>query len=105
MAQLSSARFKISLASNARRLLVQEACRQLLADSRPHRAEAIRAVQREAAAYSRVSTEHIRDWPPAAIMTDWAGYRGSSRAMRAKIKHGIRAEEQLLLPLLRGERR
>jgi hypothetical protein len=100
MAQLATARFRISQASNARRLLVQEACRQL-ADAPAHRAAAIRALQRETTAYFRASTEHIRSWPPAAIQTDWPAYQDSSRAIRAKMKHGIRAEQRLLFPLLR----
>ena len=102
MARLATARFKLSQASNARRVLVQEACRQLLAEADAHRVAAIRALQRETTGYFRASTDHIRAWPPAAIVSDWPSYQDSSRAIRVKMKNGMRAEQQLLLPLLRG---
>ena len=102
MALLATARFKISQASNARRLLVQEASRQLLVDASADRVSAVRALQRETTGYFRASTEHIREWPPAAIVADWPAYQESSRAIRAKMKRGIQAEQQLLFPLLRA---
>lgn len=101
MARLATARFRLSQASNARRLLVREACARLHCAAPEHRRAAIRKLQSETASYFQASTDHIRNWPPAEVERNWAAYREASRMIRVRMRMVMRAERRLLLPLLR----
>ena len=95
------ARFRISQASFARRMILAKACAYLAGIATgAHRAtvEAVRLHDLECAARS---TEHVRNWPPGRIADDWRGYCEASRAIRMMMRQAMRAEQQALLPLLR----
>lgn len=95
------ARFRVSQASFARRMILGKACAHLsLVADDAHCAvvDAVRLHDRERAARS---TEHLRAWPPTRVAEDWSGYCKASRAIRMMMREAIREEQQSLLPLLR----
>lgn len=102
MAALAHARYRVSQASYAKRDLVNKACAHLLQHVGKQEADIVQSLQSDNGEYLRHSTEHVRRWPPAAVEQDWAGYRAASREIRARMEQVMRAEQRLLLPLLRA---
>lgn len=99
-AAFTAARFRISHASLAKRTIIAKACEHLLELVEGQDADNVQAVQQLQLDCTRVSSEHVRRWPPATIATDWRGYCDASRDVRTMMRHANRVEQRTLYPLL-----
>ena len=98
--QLTSARFKISQASLARRMVWRRIQDFLLCKVRGGDRATLRDLtQRDLEQFQR-STLHVAKWPRAAVIADWPGYQAASRLIRGRILITVRAEQEFLYPLL-----
>jgi hypothetical protein len=67
----------------------------------PQDEAALRRLQEIDIELLRTSTKHVCAWTPEAVLKDWAGYRNASKAMLIKMKRAVRAEEEILYPILK----
>jgi hypothetical protein len=96
----TAARFRISRASLERRSLWQRARRHLQSKVTAADAEQIRLLASIDSDLGRFTADHVGRWTVAAIQSDWTGYRDASRSMRQRMSECIKAEKQILYPLL-----
>ena len=96
----TGARLRISQASLARRGLVHRIIKHLSRVVSSADAHALQALEATDAQNARQSTTHVSRWTVDAIQADWAGYQKGSLEIRTRIKEGIKAEQQVLYPLL-----
>lgn len=66
----------------------------------PQDEAALRRLQEIDIELLRTSTKHVCAWTPEAVLKDWTGYRNASKAMLIKMKRAVRAEEEMLYPIL-----
>jgi hypothetical protein len=100
VSRYTAARFRISRASLERRSLWQRARRHLQSKTTAADAEKIRFLASIDSDLGRCTTDHVERWTVVAIQCDWAGYRDASRLMRERMSECIKAEKQILYPLL-----
>ena len=100
VSRYTAARFRISRASLERRSLWQRARRHLQSKITAADAEKIRFLASIDSDLGRCTTDHVGRWTLAAIQRDWPGYRDASRHMRQRMSECIKAEKQILYPLL-----
>lgn len=100
MAELATARFRMSQARHAKRQLVNQACELLLSGATAEDSLSVLGIQRANADYFRASTEHVRHWTPRQLQSDWRGFCDASRRMRTNMKHLVALEQKVLLPML-----
>ena len=98
--QLLKARHKISHASLKRRQTCQRAHNYLRPKATSQDREILRQLAALDADYFRRSSEHLSQWPGAAALADWKGFRAASANIRRHMESAIRNEQSLLYPLL-----
>lgn len=99
--QWANARWKLSRASRTRRNLMESTyALALAAATSPLERDRVDHLRGQDAAMLARSRDHIARWTPDRIEADWAGYCAASRAMRASMAQRVRAEQDILLPLL-----
>src|SRR4051794_2934411 len=96
----TAARFRISRASLERRSLWQRARRHLQSKITAADGEKIYFLASIDADLGRFTADHVARWTVAAIQRDWTGYGDASRHMRRRMSECIKAEKQILYPLL-----
>jgi hypothetical protein len=100
LADLTSARFRISKASLIRRSLFTTAC-AALGRLGPDCGKAVVESLRRLDSQMRVkSTSHVEHWTAKRIASDWPGYCAASRELRADMDKQLTTEEALFFPLL-----
>jgi len=94
------ARWKLSRASRTRRMTVEQAYPIALAGATP--AERLRIAQLQAQDTDMLagSREHIGQWTPERIASDWPGYCAASRVIRRGMADRVQAEQDILIPIL-----
>lgn len=100
--QLTSARFKASQASCARRALWHTIRKLLLPNVASTDAAALQRLAEMDFRLFEASSAHISQWTVRAILADWAGYQKASRRIRTQMVEAIGAEWSLLYPRLRA---
>lgn len=103
-AKLANVRWKLSRTSGARRRLVAEACRELLATAPPGQAQRVQELQESSAQIATASSKHVGKWTLDQVLADWDGYRRDSVEMRKSMRARIAAEQAVLYPLLQPGR-
>lgn len=98
--RFSSARWRLSNASLARRVLWQRIRRSMADCALGADARTLAELHETDRALLRDSAEHVRTWTAAAIEARWDGYCAASRDIRWKMQAAISAERRLLYPLL-----
>jgi hypothetical protein len=98
--EYTSARFRISKASMARRSLFNSICAEFRKNAVPSEAEIIDQLSTADRELARRSAEHVKQWSTEAVAADWQGYRLASRQIRARMAMELDAEARLLFPLL-----
>jgi len=68
----------------------------------PAQARALQQLRDEGKEQLSHSQSHLARWDKRAVEADWAGYCRASRAMRASMRRRIKAEQEILYPLLEG---
>lgn len=100
MESLSEARWKISSASLARRMLWGRILSWLLPRVRPEQAAQLQRLQEVDGVLLNASTKHVAKWSAPAILADWPGYCSASRDMRSKMIAAIENERNVLKQML-----
>jgi hypothetical protein len=100
VSRYTAARFRISRASLQRRSLWQRARRHLQSKITAADAEQMRFLASNDSDLGRFTADHVGRWTVAAIQRDWTGYGDASRHMRQRMSECIKAEKQILYPLL-----
>jgi hypothetical protein len=99
--QWAYARWKLSRASRRRRTCVERAYPVALAEATAfERARIVQLREQDPMMLAR-SRDHVSAWPPERIAEDWAGYCAASRAIRAGMTERVRAEQDVLIPILK----
>lgn len=98
--QLSEARWKISSASLARRMLWGRILSWLLPRVQPEQSAQLQRLQHADGELLSASTKHVARWTSPTILADWPGYRSASRDMRWKMIAAIEMEKKILRPML-----
>jgi hypothetical protein len=98
--ELVDTRWQVSSASLSRRLLWGRIIMSLSGPAGPNDKAALRRLQEIDIELLRTSTKHVCAWTPEAVLKDWGGYRNASKAMLIKMKEAVRAEEEILYPIL-----
>lgn len=98
--EYTTARFRISRASLARRNLFNAICHEL--NKRATDADAsvlgkLTAMDKRLLGKSR---QHVETWTTERISSDWLSYCAASKLIRLEMLKELRAEEELLFPLL-----
>lgn len=99
-ARIIDARWSISRASLARRMLWSRIHAYLLDRVSREDAAVLRELQESDIALLRCSSEHVAKWTVDTVAEHWSAYCEASRAIRLKMKTAIEAEKCLLYPLL-----
>lgn len=94
-------RWKLSQASLRRRMLVPRIYPVALAAAMPSEVPKVRALKAQDPVMLAASRAHIAHWTPERISIDWAGYSRASCEHRRGITDRIRAEQDILAPILR----
>jgi hypothetical protein len=98
--ELVDIRWQVSSASLSGRLLWGRILISLSGPAAPRDEAALRRLQEIDIELLRTSTKHVCAWTPEAVLKDWTGYRKASKAMLIKMKEAVRAEEEMLYPIL-----
>ena len=98
--QWAYARWMLSRASRQRRTCVDKIYALLSVEALPHEAARVRALQDQDAAMLGTSRAHVSHWTPERIESDWAGYSRASRIVRQGMEDRVRAEQEVLIPIL-----
>lgn len=96
----TTARFRISRASMARRTCFNSVCAELSKNASQQEAAVIQQVKDVDRALMGKSADHVMKWTTDAVAADWLGYRNASRKIRGHMAAELQAEENLLFPLL-----
>lgn len=96
----TTARFRISRASMARRTCFNGICAELSKTASQQEAAVIEQVKQIDRALMGKSADHVMKWTSDAVAADWLGYRNASRRIRGHMAAELQAEENLLFPLL-----
>jgi hypothetical protein len=98
--ELVEIRWQVSSASLSRRLLWGRILMSLSGSAGSQYETVLRRLQEIDIELLRTSTKHVCAWTPEAVLKDWTGYRKASKAMLIKMKEAVRAEEEMLYPIL-----
>jgi hypothetical protein len=98
--QWSQARWKLSRASGQRRTCVVQAYALILAEGGAADVVRVKQLQAQDGPMLAASHAHVGRWTPGRIEADWSGYCEASRAIRRGMADRVRAERELLLPIL-----
>lgn len=102
-ARFTSARWRISQASLARRTLWGTIFRHLMPRVSGEDAADLQALSQADGEMLRHSANHIANWSPALIEADWGGYCRASRAIRRRMNACIDDERRILYPILKRD--
>lgn len=102
--RLTGARLKISQASLARRHVWRRIQDYLLCRVRHSDTLTLRDLTERDLKQFRRSSAHVARWTGNAAMADWPGYQAASMEIRGHIVANIRAEQNLLYPMLQNYR-
>jgi hypothetical protein len=100
MERLASIRHKLTRASRARYVLLEEIIPMLGRYATPEEAAELAALRSGTQADRVRSTGHISTWGSQQIARDWAGYCQASRALQLHMRIRIEGEAGLLYPML-----
>lgn len=100
LVELTSARFRISKASLARRSLFTTACVALGKLGSEGGKAVVESLRRLDGQMRVKSMSHVGHWTANSIASDWLGYCAASRELRADMEKQLTTEEALLFPLL-----
>jgi hypothetical protein len=98
--QWAQARWKLSRASRQRRMIVDAIYPLVLAGGTVVDVHRIRQLQEQDTTMLAASHAHVGQWTPERISVDWSGYCDASRVIRRGMTDRVRAERDLLLPVL-----
>lgn len=99
--RLMHVRHALTRASRARtKLLETEIYPRLLSANISSQAEGVRRLKEEGKADLMASSQHIGRWSLRTITEEWNQYRSASNAVRIAMRRRIKAEQDLLYPLL-----
>lgn len=101
---VTAARLKMSQASLARRILIDQACDFLRSRVTETDAGALRALGRVRYEYQLHSTTHVSRWSVTQIARDWTGYCAASREIRRRMAQSIESERSILYDMLQRYR-
>lgn len=96
----TSARFRISKASMARRSCFNAICAELSKTATQPEAAVIEQVKQVDRALMGKSATHVMKWTTEAVAADWLGYREASRKIRRHMAAELEAEQNILFPVL-----
>lgn len=99
-ARLTGARWRISQASLARRILWGTIFRHLLPRVSPEEAADLKILNESDGEMLRHSANHVAIWALPRIEADWEGYCEASRAIRRRMKACMDTEHRLLYPMM-----
>lgn len=99
----TNARWRISAASYARRLLWKECFRHLLPIVDRSTARKLELFNCEDIELLGHSAAHVSRWPAKAVEQDWPGYCMASREIRRRMRIVIEAEKLVVYPILRRQ--
>lgn len=94
------ARWKLSRASRTRRTCMEQAYPLALAAATTSERVRVGQLQAQDPVMLAMSADHIARWTPERISGDWAGYCAASRVIRRSLTGRIRAEEEVVVPIL-----
>lgn len=97
---LASARWKISQASLARRILAGRICEYLLSRCEAQQMLAIKALQEADRLLLQASARHVGQWRAEHIKEDWRGYCRASREVRRQMQDHVVLEQKVLYGIL-----
>jgi hypothetical protein len=97
----TSARMRLSQASIERRAVLNRALRYLGERADPAAAQTIAKIRAADGELIAHSVAHLAKWTAQNVDSDWLGYREASRSMRDHMAGTVKAEAQLLKPLLK----
>lgn len=97
----TAARMRLSQASIERRAILNRALRFLGERADPAHAPAIAKVRAADGELIAHSVAHLAKWTAQTVDSDWRGYCEASRSMRQHMADTVKAEAQLLKPLLK----
>jgi hypothetical protein len=98
--QWAQARWKLSRASRQRRGCVDKAYTLIMAEGTAAEMLRVKHLQAQDGPMLAASHAHVGHWTPGRIEADWSGYCEASRAIRRGMADRVRAERELLLPIL-----
>lgn len=98
--EVIDARWKISRASLARRMLWYSIHRHLSPIVSDQNAIELKRLYENDMVLLRASSEHVARWSITAVMRDWEGYCVASNAIRWKMKAAIGSEQRVLYPMM-----
>jgi hypothetical protein len=98
--ELVNVRWKLSSASLSRRLLWGRIHRTLSGRVSQLEQDKLERLREADISLMRTSTQHVATWTPEAILREWSGYCSASRMMQRKMTDAIRAEQEILYPIL-----
>jgi hypothetical protein len=97
-----AARWRVSEASLVRRTLVARITDYLLPIVGEDDRAALKGLTAADQTMLRFSAEHVRLWPLKAIQNDWSGYCTHSRLIRSRMTDSLKAEQRVLIPMLKA---
>lgn len=102
-AQIVEARWRISRASLARRMLWKRVYDHLSRFIVQSSSSDLNRLQEADTALLRASSAHVSRWGIDAVISDWSGYCQASLEIRWKMKACMGAEKRLVYPMLQAD--
>ena len=103
MDRLPALRQSLTRSSRARTMLLEQVYDRLIAESAPAKKAALELLKSDGKDNMITSTQHIGSWTLRQIADHWPDYCAASTKMRADMRTRIKAEKDLIYPLLAGQ--
>lgn len=98
--EYSTARFRLSEASLARRITFRTACQYLQLAACPADQQTIGRLRRADSELAQQASKHVNRWTMDRVDSDWPAYCLASKEIRRALLQQIQVERAMLYPLL-----